>query len=180
MTFIYCQPINSRRCVQTLLTTRSSELMLTKIMGSDGYFGAGGVVVCVIQTQHPEDALRTPWATPSFAMQRALQEDCRRPIRQWAGCARFEQTHTNTHTNNVITHTFPWRSSGDFGEILCNIKDFFFFMTGTPLPKTWSCSCSSSEKKMSRTCKVRSDTAQASTHSCIIYIKADKPLNTLY
>lgn len=46
-------------------------------------FGGGrGVVVSVIQTQHPEDALRTPWATPSFAMQRALQEDCGRPIRQ--------------------------------------------------------------------------------------------------
>lgn len=28
-------------------------------------------------------------------------------------------------------------------------------------------------------CKVRSDSVQASTYSCIIHIRADKPLNTL-
>lgn len=67
-------------------------------------FWGRGVVVCVIQTQHPEDALRTPWATPSFAMQRALQEECRRPIRQWAGCARFEQTHTQTMWLRILFH----------------------------------------------------------------------------
>lgn len=81
-------------------------------------FGGRGVVVSVTQTQHPEDAPRPPRATPSFAKQRALQEDCRRPITVSNLC-----TQTHTHTNDVITHTFPWKSSGDFGEIL--YKDFF-------------------------------------------------------
>lgn len=47
---------------------------------SGGLFFQINCVVSVIQTQHPEDALRARWAAPSFAMREHYRAITRDPL----------------------------------------------------------------------------------------------------
>lgn len=141
-------------------------------------WGEGGCGQCYSNTtpwRRPEDTLGHPVICNAKSTARRLRET----YQTVSGlCKVWTNTHKHTHTRC----DYAYFSMEKFWGFWRNtVQGFFFFSsTGTPLPQTWSCSCSSSEKKMSRTCKVSSHTVQASTHSCIIYIKADKPLNTLH
>lgn len=143
------------------------------------FWGRGGCGQCYSNTtpwRRPEDTLGHPIICNAKSTARRLRET----YQTVSGlCKVWTKTHKHTHKQCDYAY-FSMEKFRGFWRNTVQGFFFFFFRTGTPLPRTVVVVAAGAVKKR-WAAHAKWDQMQFKplTHSCIIYIKADKPLNTL-